>query len=380
MTSTSNQYSVVEYRRRAGTNYDLYLPNEGLLIYRINANFDGNAGFDAVTEFDEVYLYRIGSSQTNGVYSPGNLDQAPYNASNGKTEFNSTTNPKPCQSNGTPETQQNINNILYDYDADSYTFFYGDPENRNLSVSPNELSFDQNSGSTHTVTVSSNVLWNVTIPLSATSWLSASKTKGMNNGSVTFTTISTNTGQEPRTAIITFTGNELTFNVNITQAGLGGDVIVNVSANPVAGGTVTGGGTYPCGTTVSVAAVANTDYLFTNWTNGSTIVSTEETYSFTATENVDLAANFIKDVGINKMETIAGFTIYPNPANDQIKVVRLTAENAKIDIYNNIGALIQSLEVNEIETTINISALTSGAYLIKITDKQNSHIQRLLKE
>ena len=57
-------------------------------------------------------------------------------------------------------------------------------------------------------------------------------------------------------------------------------------------GTVEGAGVYNHGATVTLTATANEGYKFVNWTKGGEIVSTDATYIFTATENVDLVANF----------------------------------------------------------------------------------------
>ncbi|MBR5725822.1 MAG: dockerin type I repeat-containing protein, partial [Muribaculaceae bacterium] len=67
---------------------------------------------------------------------------------------------------------------------------------------------------------------------------------------------------------------------------------VTVTANPTEGGTVTGGGTYDYGTSVTIVATANTGYTFINWTKNGTVVSTNPTYSFTVTENASYVANF----------------------------------------------------------------------------------------
>ena len=67
---------------------------------------------------------------------------------------------------------------------------------------------------------------------------------------------------------------------------------VSATANPVAGGTVTGADTYQEGATATLTATPNTGYKFVNWTTGGVEVSTEATYSFPVTENVELVANF----------------------------------------------------------------------------------------
>ena len=67
---------------------------------------------------------------------------------------------------------------------------------------------------------------------------------------------------------------------------------VTATANPTAGGTVTGAGSYNHGATATLTATANEGYTFTNWKKGNTVVSTNPTYSFTVTEAATLVANF----------------------------------------------------------------------------------------
>lgn len=60
------------------------------------------------------------------------------------------------------------------------------------------------------------------------------------------------------------------------------------------GGTVAGAGTYVYGATVTVGAIPNDGFVFTGWTAtpGGAAVSTEADFSFQATENRTLWANF----------------------------------------------------------------------------------------
>ena len=67
---------------------------------------------------------------------------------------------------------------------------------------------------------------------------------------------------------------------------------ISASANPTAGGTVSGGGTYQQGQSCTLIATANAGYVFTNWTENGTVVSTNATYSFTVTGNRTLVSNF----------------------------------------------------------------------------------------
>ena len=67
---------------------------------------------------------------------------------------------------------------------------------------------------------------------------------------------------------------------------------VTTSANPTIGGTTSGGGTFVYGTTVTVIASANGNWLFTNWTENGNVVSTIASYSFSLSANRVLVANF----------------------------------------------------------------------------------------
>ncbi|MBR3916960.1 MAG: C10 family peptidase, partial [Bacteroidaceae bacterium] len=67
---------------------------------------------------------------------------------------------------------------------------------------------------------------------------------------------------------------------------------ITATANPGTAGSVTGGGTYNEGATVTLTATPNSGYEFVNWTSGTTTVSTNATYSFTANASASYVANF----------------------------------------------------------------------------------------
>lgn len=71
-------------------------------------------------------------------------------------------------------------------------------------------------------------------------------------------------------------------------------VIYNIGAtgSPVAGGSVSGGGSYGEGTVVTVSATANVGYTFENWSESGSPVSTVADYSFSATAERTLIATF----------------------------------------------------------------------------------------
>ncbi|MDY0217502.1 MAG: T9SS type A sorting domain-containing protein [Bacteroidales bacterium] len=68
---------------------------------------------------------------------------------------------------------------------------------------------------------------------------------------------------------------------------------VSIVMDPISSGTATGAGSYYEGEEVTVTATAEVGFEFTNWTDGSGIVSTDNPYVFTmGAEDVVLTANF----------------------------------------------------------------------------------------
>jgi hypothetical protein len=93
---------------------------------------------------------------------------------------------------------------------------------------------------------------------------------------------------------------------NFSPITTGTDVTVTVSANPAAGGTVSGGGTLQAGQSVTVTATPNAGFNFVNWTEGGTAVGTTAAFTFTANANRSLVANFSQEAtGTNVVVTVS---------------------------------------------------------------------------
>lgn len=84
-----------------------------------------------------------------------------------------------------------------------------------------------------------------------------------------------------------------TVSTNVTLAAIFAPTFaVNLTASPVAGGTVAGAGTYLALASVSVVASTNAGYSFVNWTEAGVPVSTATNYRFTLAAPRTLVANF----------------------------------------------------------------------------------------
>ncbi|MCL2041998.1 MAG: Ig-like domain-containing protein, partial [Bacteroidales bacterium] len=140
---------------------------------------------------------------------------------------------------------------------------------------------------------------------------------------------------------------------------------VTVSADPPTGGAVSGGGTYDCGTSVTVAATPNTGFAFVNWTKAGTEVSTNATYNFTATENIDLVANFID------LTAVTGIEIDGCPENGWLhlnKTLQLQAIITPADATNQ-DVIWHSSNTNVaiVDQTGFVTAMMVGATNITVT-------------
>jgi M6 family metalloprotease-like protein len=134
-----NQFYVLEYRDNTSL-FETGLPGSGLLIYRIDTRFGGNASYDPSNGiYDEVYIFRPGGSSSNN----GNLNTAYFSSNVGRTEFNSSTSAYPFYTDGTIDDNLLIYNITSA--GNTISFSYGSsincdpPTNLQLSADNNTV-------------------------------------------------------------------------------------------------------------------------------------------------------------------------------------------------------------------------------------------------
>ena len=118
LTDDPQQFYVLEYRD-SSVETGLYY-GSGLLIYRIDTRFDGNAGYNPDEGiYDEVYIFRPDGTTT----SNGSVEQAIFSAGVNRKAFHSSTNPKPFFTDGT------VDDIIKIYDisaaGSTISFKYG---------------------------------------------------------------------------------------------------------------------------------------------------------------------------------------------------------------------------------------------------------------
>lgn len=143
-TSDPNQWYVLEYRNNSN-HYETALPGKGLLIYRVDTRYDGNASFNGRSQFDGLWLFR---PESNNNMENGAPAAAYFNKSVGRRTFSSNSNNIPFLTNNTIDTNLLISHISEA--GDSITFCY---LNRNGCIPPDNLHTDS------TTNTSVNLSW-----------------------------------------------------------------------------------------------------------------------------------------------------------------------------------------------------------------------------
>ena len=150
---------------------------------------------------------------------------------------------------------------------------------------------------------------------------------------------------------------------------------ITLASSPTNGGTVTGAGNFACDSTLTVKAKIKTGYKFTNWTEGTTVVSTDSNYTFLISSARSLKANFSLVTGIKQTTINEISKIYPNPANEILQIEIRSKQNTSLtlNIIDIKGSLLETKTINNMKGTLNtsfdVSNLAKGNYLLNLYDE-----------
>jgi hypothetical protein len=146
---------------------------------------------------------------------------------------------------------------------------------------------------------------------------------------------------------------------------------------------------------------SNTDYLWNSKTNQWTGKSKFE-YSYDANRNQILSINnnwdsinnkwtfylktfmyyslFDGSNGITITKSPVTFSLYPNPAKDQLYIDFGFNQQAEISIFNNKGQLVGSFLISGKLTVIPVNNLQKGIYIIQIKKQNDVNTQKFIKQ
>ena len=103
--------------------------------------------------------------------------------------------------------------------------------------------------------------------------------------------------------------------------------------------------------------------------NGQSVGGHSEYILTNITENTNVHVIFEFSVDISDIEALPQFIVYPNPANTYITISG-DANMSAIDIYSTTGQLVKNLKVEGTETTLDISGIQRGLYMLQITSEK----------
>jgi hypothetical protein len=105
----------------------------------------------------------------------------------------------------------------------------------------------------------------------------------------------------------------------------------------------------------------------------------------TVTNNASISINNNLFVGIKETSLNSNFSIYPNPANNNLNVMLSNgkSENITVKIINNIGQIVKTINLGnstDINQQIDLSDLSKGIYVVKTTIGNATASKKLVKD
>ncbi|MTI21522.1 T9SS type A sorting domain-containing protein [Fulvivirga sp. RKSG066] len=76
----------------------------------------------------------------------------------------------------------------------------------------------------------------------------------------------------------------------------------------------------------------------------------------------------------------AGFSIFPNPANNKVTIYSGKMKAPNYMIINTAGRIYQQGVITGNQSEVNVSGLESGFYIVKVTDGENTVVHKLVKQ
>lgn len=152
---------------------------------------------------------------------------------------------------------------------------------------------------------------------------------------------------------------------------------LTLTASPAAGGTVSGGGTFNTGTTVTAHAQPAEGYLFVNWTEGATVVSTLASYVFTLSAPRTLTANFTVNTPVSDLSGSA-LRVWPNPVKSELRISGVKTKGV-LKLADLSGRMVYVAACTSSELVVPMGALQPGIYLLVLETPDSRVVRKIVK-
>ena len=136
-------------------------------------------------------------------------------------------------------------------------------------------------------------------------------------------------------------------------------------------GTVSGAGTYSGGTQVPISATPYPGHAFDHWSDG----SSDNPRTILLVSDSTITAHFVKKQGIDPAEQPQP-ALFPNPATGQVQILGLDGEAPDVEIFDMTGRTVATFHRT---TTLDISHLPQGSYILSIQNATDKHHLKLVK-
>ncbi|MDD3281712.1 MAG: T9SS type A sorting domain-containing protein, partial [Bacteroidales bacterium] len=112
----------------------------------------------------------------------------------------------------------------------------------------------------------------------------------------------------------------------------------------------------------TLKAIPNFGYTFEKWSDG----NSDNPRTVVVTSDTSFTAMFVYGVSIEESNSDQELRLYPNPSNYKFTLDNGQSLMKEVYLYDVMGRNVQHLPVNAPSTTIDVSDLPNGIYVVKI--------------
>lgn len=149
---------------------------------------------------------------------------------------------------------------------------------------------------------------------------------------------------------------------------------VTITKEPENGGNVTGAGTYNAGSVVTITATPAQGFIFSTWFGNGSFITSDPSYTFTISQDMAFNAVFAPEVGIEDLSD--AIAVYPNPVENTLNI-SMGEDITNATIYDVFG---RKVLVSGNATSIDVSSLSNGMYILRVNTAQGSHDMKFIKK
>jgi len=136
----------------------------------------------------------------------------------------------------------------------------------------------------------------------------------------------------------------------------------------------------------NVVAGRKGDTVSENWPNGTRYVQTAAAFNRSyriitvdpAFVTVGPPLRSCRSTGVNEVNNSTNISVYPNPAGNALTIG--CARESGIEILNTKGQILQRSIAKDFHTTVDISHLSSGIYILKVRTGDGIAVKKFIKQ